>query len=307
MWVNLKSSAILALFFIMGMLSPVAMAGCYPISKDTQVVGQLQFTTIKKGDDFTTLAQRYDVGYDQIQEANPRLDSVKPLLHAVVVIPSEYLLPKVARRGIVVNLAQMRLFYFPKRQHEVCTYPVGIGKQNWQTPVGKLFIAQKIKNPVWIVPDSIMAYRQQHGDPVPKIVQSGPKNPLGYFAMRLSYPTYLIHGTDDPSSVGRRSSAGCIHLFAPDIESLFAMTPVHTPVKIINQPYLLAWHDKGLYFQASPLLSEMQQSFLNTPKQQQTILVNALGGTFAFSILGQYINEIKQIAAHPTGVPYRIL
>ena len=284
------------------MFAASAQAACFPLKADTDVIGEIQFTKITKGDNFTKLAQKYDVGYDQLQAANPRLDSEKPLVNAAVVIPSEYIIPDVKRRGIVINLAQMRMFYFPKGKQEVCTFPVGIGKQNWQTPEGKLFIAQKIKNPVWIVPDTIMKYRQKHGDPVKKIMQSGPDNPLGYFAMRLSQPTYLIHGTNEPDSIGRRSSAGCIHLFRQDIKAMFAMTPLHTSVHIINQPFLFAKQDGQTYFASFKPLIEMQTDFNNNPDLQDQMLATAEARVFTGPIAASYVAKINRLVAAPTGL-----
>jgi L,D-transpeptidase ErfK/SrfK len=293
---------IIQLLFVLSFISSAA-AECFPLQSTTNVVGQIKFAKIAKGDNFTKLAQKYDVGYDQLQQANPRLDSENPLVNAAIVIPSQYIIPKVNREGIVINLAQMRLFYFPKDKQEVCTYPVGIGKQNWQTPEGKLFIAEKIKNPVWIVPDAIMKYRAENGDPVSKIMQSGPDNPLGYYAMRLSYPTYLIHGTNEPDSIGRRSSAGCIHLFGDDIKALFDMTPLHTSVQIINFPYLLASQDGITYFAAYNPLIEMQQQFAKDPSLQDIILLSAINAEFPNGDFDpKYKAQLEKLIAAPTGL-----
>ena len=301
-------SFLLRLCFLLVIGIGIANAGCYPLTAQTKILGALQFTKIQAGDNFTKLAQRYDVGYDQIQAANPRLDSEKPLLHAAVVIPSQYIIPQnVAHRGIVINLAQMRLFYFPSHQHRVCTYPIGIGRKGWQTPKGQLFIAQKIKNPIWVVPDSIMKYRKERGDPVPKVMPSGPKNPLGYFAMRLSLPTYLIHGTDDPSSIGRRGSAGCIHLFRADIKKLFAMTPVKTSVHVIDEPYLFARIGEHLYLEANPPLIEMQQLFASQKSLQQAQWASALHDQLPMPEWERYRSRIQQVIGTPTGVVYRLV
>ncbi len=228
-----------------------------PASGD--LVGKVQFYQVKPGDSFATIGQKFDVGYDALTNANPRVDSEKPLPGAVLIIPSRFILPKI-RQGIIVNVAHMLLYYFPQAGKNVFVFPVGVGQENWDTPIGVMHIAQKIKNPVWIVPDSIMKFRKKHGDPVSKIMQSGPDNPLGYFAMRLSIPTYLIHGTSEPDSIGRRSSAGCVHLFRKDIKQLFAMTPVGTPVRIVNQPYVLGWEKHKLYLSSRPVPVEKKVS-----------------------------------------------
>ena len=155
----------------------------------------------------------------------------------VLIIPERVVLPPVPHVGIVINVAEKRLYYFRPQSHKVYVFPIGVGRADWETPLGRLRIYEKIKNPVWIVPESIMRYRKKHGDAINKIVQSGPDNPLGYYALRLSNHSYLIHGTNEPAGVGRRSSAGCIRLYSADIKSLFAMVKVKTPVLIINMPF----------------------------------------------------------------------
>lgn len=225
------------------------------------LTGHLTFAMVQSGDDFAKIARRYDIGYFELEETNPQVDSLHPRPGTEVIIPTQYLLPKVPRQGLVINLASMRLFYFPQGASYFYTYPVGIGKYNWSTPLGQMSIIQKIKNPIWTVPESIMKYREENGDPVPKQVPAGPDNPLGKFAMRLSSPTYMIHGTNDPASVGRRSSAGCIHLYPEDIKALFSMLPLKTPVLIINQPYKAGWADGRLYMEAHLPLKELRDQF----------------------------------------------
>ena len=209
------------------------------------LLGKLSFYVANGHETYAQIAAIEDVAYDNLNAANPGvgpenlgLDQIyAPHAGTALVIPTEVLLPPVAHRGIVINVAEKRLYFFQPKQHRVFVYPIGIGRQAWETPLGFLHIDEKIKNPVWIVPDSIMQYRQLHGDPINKIVQSGPDNPLGYFAMRLSNHSYLIHGTNEPAGVGRRSSAGCIRLYADDIKQLFSMAQVGTPVHIINMPF----------------------------------------------------------------------
>ncbi|ABS76552.1 peptidase M23 [Coxiella burnetii] len=237
------------------------------------LVGQIQFASVREGETFATIAERYDIGYYQLVEANPEVDPNQLQPGTVLIIPTQYLLPPVPKEGIVINLAAMRLYYFPKGKNYFYTYPVGIGRFNWSTPLGKLHIIQKIKNPVWVVPDSVLRYRQENGDPVPKMMPSGPENPLGYYALRLSQPTYLIHGTNDPSSVGRRSSAGCIHLYPEDIKALFGMVSVDTPVLIINQPYVVGQNDGKLYLEAHlPLKEDRKELFANLSGVVETLI-----------------------------------
>jgi L,D-transpeptidase ErfK/SrfK len=224
------------------------------------IVGKIQTGIVQKGDNFAIVAQRYDVSYYGLVESNPAVDPDNPLPGTVLVIPSQYILPAVPRHGIVINVAELRLYYFPLGQSVVYTYPVGIGRQDWETPLGQLRVIQKIPHPTWYVPESIRQSRAQDGVTLPKFVPPGPDNPLGDFAMRLSKWTYLIHGTNDPTGVGRRSSSGCIRLYPTDIVQLFGMASVNLPVMVINQPYKVGWENHQLYLEAHLPLEEQLAS-----------------------------------------------
>jgi L,D-transpeptidase ErfK/SrfK len=145
----------------------------------------------------------------------------------------------------------MRLFFFPgKSRDEVITYPVGIGKEGRSTPTGDMLVERKTAKPTWYVPESIRRDHEKKGDPLPAVVSPGPDNPLGEYAMYLSRPSYLIHGTNKPYAIGLRASNGCLRLYPEDIDPLFQATPVKTPVRIVNQPYLLGWLGDQLYLEA---------------------------------------------------------
>lgn len=267
-------------------------------AKGNDVIGHLQFTTVQPGQDFYSIARHYDVGLYELVEANPGIDPAGPRVGTELIIPSEYVLPDVPRKGIVVNVAEMRMYYYPKGQHVVYTFPVGIGQVGWNTPLGKLHIVEKIKNPVWIVPDSIMKFRKAHGDPVPKIVREGPDDPLGRFAMRLSLHNYLIHSTNEPDGVGQRSSAGCIRMFPENIKQLFPMVPVGTPVNIINRPFKIGVQNGRILLEAHVPFKEDAKRY---PK----------GGDFIIAMLKQrYGNQANinialanAIAHQQSGVP----
>ena len=266
------------------------------------LVGQIQFTAVHEGDTFSAIAERYGVGYYQLVEANPAVDPDQLQPGTILIVPTQYLLPPVPKNGIVINLAAMRLYYFPKGKNYFYTYPVGIGRFNWSTPLGRLRVIQKIKNPVWVVPNNILRYRRENGDPVSKIVPSGPDNPLGYYALRLSQPTYLIHGTNDLSSVGRRSSAGCIHLYPEDIKILFKMISVNIPVLIINRPYIVGQNDGKLYMEAHFPLKEDREKLFNNISQSILALVNQYS---KYITEGSQINLQKatEIVKEHTGLP----
>lgn len=223
----------------------------FALGKDDTMVGQLATVTVRDGDTLADIARHFDLGHEEIGAANPGLDVWVPEPGRRAVLPLRFVLPDAPRKGIVVNLAAMRLFYFPGQgREEVLTYPVGIGREGRSTPLGEMFVARKTARPTWYVPESIRRDHEKKGDPLPAAVSPGPDNPLGEYAMYLSRPSYLIHGTNKPFAIGLRASNGCLRLYPEDIEPLFQATPVKTPVRIVNQPYLLGWRDGQLYLEA---------------------------------------------------------
>lgn len=239
--------------------SSVASALVLPLpAKDNVVIGHMQTMQAEQNDDFNTIGRRFDVGFYQLVEANPEVNPNNICPGTEIIIPNRYILPNVARQGIVINLAELRLYYFPSDKNEVWTFPIGIGRQGWLTPLCVTHIVSKKEKPTWIVPKSIQADRAAQGVTLPDKVLPGPENPLGDYAMRLGLQTYLIHGTNDPVGVGRRSSAGCVRMFPEDIETLFKHVKVGTPVRIINEPYKIGWNNNKLYLEAHLPLQEQK-------------------------------------------------
>jgi L,D-transpeptidase ErfK/SrfK len=228
--------------------------------KSTGVLGELQVTQARHEDTLADIARRFNVGYDELTRANPGVDPWLPGEGTRIVLPTQWVLPDAAPEGIVVNVAAMRLFYFPKpaknKQRVVITYPIGVGKVGWETPIGTTKIVSKRKNPVWSPPPSVRKEHAEKGDPLPAKVPAGPDNPLGAYAMNLGWPSYLMHGTNKPPGVGMRASHGCIRLYPEDIESLFAMIPVGMQVTVVNQPLLYRWQGNSLYVQSYPPVVE---------------------------------------------------
>ena len=227
----------------------------------TRVVGHNLIVYSHKEDTLLDIARRFDIGYSEIVDANPNLDPWLPGTGKRVLVPNRFILPDVPHKGIVINLAEMRLYYYPKKgkgqRQKVITHPIGVGRKGWTTPLGKTRIIQKKKDPTWTPPASILAEHLEKGDPLPKVVPAGPDNPLGAYAMRLGMPGYLLHGTNRPFGVGMRVSHGCIRLFPEDIEHLFGIVAVNTPVEIVYQPYKSAL-DKGiLYLEAHPVQEDI--------------------------------------------------
>jgi L,D-transpeptidase ErfK/SrfK len=244
---------------ITGIFPSLALALTFVVpDHGDNVVGQLQIVHARSGDNFSSLGRRYDVGYYELVEANPGIDPHHPIPGALLVIPSMFILPPGPHEGLVVNLPELRLYYFPPNSHTVVTYPVGIGREGWNTPIGTSQVVAKIADPTWYVPDSIRDFRKAEGVLLPKFVSPGPDNPLGGYELRLGFPAYLIHGTNDASGVGRRSSSGCIRMFPEDIEGLFSMVSVGTPLRNINEPYKIGWRNNRMYLEAHLPLQEQQ-------------------------------------------------
>lgn len=228
-----------------------AQAAVYKLpEKNDDLIGKIQTVVTQPGDTFTKLAEKYDVGYYELVQANPFVNPDKILPDTMVLIPSQYILPNIVRQGIVINLAEMRLYYYPKNKNEVWTFPVGIGRKGSQTPLGEMSIIQHMDHPTWHSPESIRVERAKEGVTIPKAVPPGPDNPLGEYALRLSLRTYLIHGTNDNSGVGRRSSSGCIRMFPQDIDKLFHSVKNDEQVVVISEPYKLGRHQSYVYLES---------------------------------------------------------
>jgi L,D-transpeptidase ErfK/SrfK len=222
------------------------------VSKDDDVIGRMASMKLKAGDTLPDVARHFSLGVNTVSAANPEIDMWVPKAGERILLPLSFVLPDTRRKGIVINLGTMRLFHFNGngKLMDVSTYPVGVGTTDRPTPMGKMYISRKKFRPTWYVPASIAEDHRKKGDPLPSQVPPGPLNPLGEHALYLSRATYLIHGTNKPASVGLRATNGCIRLYPEDIERLFENTPVKTPVKIVNQPYLAGQRDGIVYLEA---------------------------------------------------------
>lgn len=235
------------LIIISWALAMPSFALTFTINQGSDIVGQVQTATALSGEDFHDIGQRFDVGYYELVEANPGVNPNHPGAGTAIIIPTQFILPNGPRKGIVINLAELRLYYFHKGQNLVTTHPIGIGRRDWETPLGSGKVIEKTKNPSWRPPDSIRAWYDENDMYLPQVVYPGPKNPLGKYAMRLSIPGYLIHGTNMPRGIGIRSSSGCIRMHPEDIESLFYKVSIGDPIRIINQPYKIGKHNNQVY------------------------------------------------------------
>jgi len=226
-------------------------------STDT-IVGKMDSAVVGRDTTLLDIAREFGFGYQDIKLLNPTIDTWMPNDGELVQLPSRFILPNVPRKGIVLNIPEMRLYYYPPHKKgepdKVITYPLGIGRQGWDTPYKQTHIIGKKKYPDWRPPKSIRQEHEDAGDPLPKVVKAGPDNPLGDYALRLGLPAYLIHGTNKPWGIGMRVSHGCIRLYPEDIAALFALVKVGTAVNIINSPYKIGEADGVLYLEAHPPL-----------------------------------------------------
>ena len=268
----------------------------------TDVVGIVQIATARHEDTLSDIARRYDLGYEEIVAANPGIDPWLPGEGTQVVLPTQFVLPDAPREGLVLNLAAMRLFYYPRpgadEPPRVITHPIGIGREGWRTPLGVSRITEKIVQPTWTVPASVRREHANKGDPLPPVVPPGPDNPLGDFAMRLSLPSYLIHGTNQPYGVGLRVSHGCVRLYPEDIARLFPDVPEGTRVTIVNQPYVAGWRNKQLYLEAHQPLAEDAKRWGTSLKPMERAVAKKAAGPDAVDW-----DKARKVAREARGIP----
>lgn len=230
----------------------------------SDLVGTVRSVKVRDEQTLLDIAREQGIGQEEILNANPGVDRWLPTVGSEVLVPGQRLLPEGARRGIVINLPEYRLYYFPQPARksgprEVMTFPISVGRMDWKTPLGLTRVVGKQKDPSWAPPASIRAEHAFDGEELPRIVPPGPDNPLGTYALRLGVAGYLIHGTDKEFGVGMRVTHGCMRLLPEHIETLFRLVPVGTPVRLMNQPIKLGWGPDGLYLEAHPPLEEDEQ------------------------------------------------
>jgi len=274
----------------------------FAVEQGNDVIGRLAETRVEKGDTLPDLARHFGVGINTIRAANPGVDLWSPEDGARITLPLSFILPDTPRKGLVVNLAAMRLFHFredgPKLK--VSTYPVGVGAEDRPTPTGQMSITRKATRPTWYVPASIAEAHRIKGDPLPATVPPGPENPLGEYALYLSRAGYLIHGTNKPASVGLNATNGCLRLYPENIEGLYRDTPVNTPVLIVDQPYLLGQRDGVLYLEAHLPAEGADGREL----EKLNARLKALERKFASPLDW---NKVRKVQAEARGIPVPIL
>lgn len=271
----------------------------FTLGQGVDVVGSEKTVIATSEDTLLDIATRHAIGYEEIRLANPEVDVWLPGEGTEVKIPSYFILPNVHREGVVINLAEMRLYYFPPGADVVETFPVSVGRMDWTTPLGETKITDLIEDPAWFPPSSIREQVAERGDEIPRQVPPGPNNPLGEYAVMLDISGYLLHGTNRPWGIGMRATHGCIRLHPFDIEHLFGQLERGTPVKIINQPFKAGWSADGeLYLQAFPLFEENRDLSRQEKISMATSAVAAALGNLRHRVKGDLV---RAVAVKQTG------
>ncbi len=277
------------------------------LSAEQTVVGEPQIVFTQGDDTFSDLARTYGLGYDELLAANPGVDPWLPGAGAAVLLPTQYVLPDLPKRGVVLNIATKRLFYYPPvvegEALKVLTYPIGIGRVGWETPLGETTVIAKAKDPSWWVPASVRKEHAEMGDPLPSVVPPGPDNPLGTRVLKLNMPGYLIHGTNQPYGVGMRVSHGCVRLYPENIEFLYTLVGVGEVVTIMNEPYQIGEQEGLVFFEAH---APLEDDVVLPEARLQALLDAHLGAD------GQPLNQhlkdyIVSLSTTPSGVPISIV
>ena len=221
--------------------------------------GNMTTYTVKEEDTFLDIARHYGLGYIELRAANPGVDPWAPTPGEQLVIPTFNLLPRAPQNGMVVNLGDMRMYYFKTPGKPPLTYALGIGAEGLDTPLGQTTVVRKAAYPSWYPTERMKKLKPY----LPAAVAPGPSNPLGTHAMYLGWPTFLVHGSNKPWGIGRRVSSGCIRMYPEDVIALFDQVPVGTKVTIVDQPILVGWLEDGLYIEANPSKTQGEEIEIN--------------------------------------------
>jgi L,D-transpeptidase ErfK/SrfK len=271
------------------------------------LIGQNEYLVGTNADTLADVARQFSIGHEEIRLANPDVEFWLLPPDARVLLPKRHILPRAKRDGIVLNVPEMRLYYFPQacKADEPCsvrTFPVSIGQMDWDTPLGTTRITAKVPNPTWRPPESIRAEAAADGRYLPPVVPPGPDNPLGAHALYLDLPSYRIHGTNRPYGVGMRVTHGCVRMYPEDIEELFEQVRVGTRVEIVNQPVKFGWSGDLLYMEVHPPLEEDSEGWALL-KERALDELEKISAERPFRLLGR---EFLQALEERSGIPVAI-
>lgn len=298
------------LLAVMATVSPhTTLAAVFPLPLPGEsLVGRERMVLARHEDTLVDIARANDLGFDEIVNANPAVDAWLPRAGTPVVLPHLYLLPDAPRQGIVINVAEMRLYYYPKPAKgdsgTVETYPISIGRSDWNTPIVTTRVTRKVTDPVWYPPPSLKRERIAQGDPpLPDVVHPGPDNPLGQHALYLGTPSYLIHGTNKEYGIGMQVTHGCMRLYPEDIRHLYETVPVGTPVRIVNQPYKAGWSEGVLYVEIHPWLEGTPTALQNDTHLLTRLVQQQLVEYMDYPVDWQ---AVEQARIEATGLPVAV-
>ncbi len=275
--------------------APEARAAAYGLSgPDTDVVGGVVPLKTRYEDTLASVAEAQGLGWRELIDANPGIDPWIPGEGTLIDLPTRYVLPSGAREGVVINVSEFRLYYFPPGGSMVVTYPVGLGRLDFPTPLVDTQVKSVVPNPTWTPGPTARREHAERGNPLPPVVPPGPDNPMGSMAIVLGIPSYFIHGTNQPFAVGQTASLGCIRMYNQHVEALAEMVRRGVPVRIVNEPYKVGWRDGDLY-------AEVHQDIYDTvpPGELERRIKAAAGdqeGTVNWALV-QYLLD------QPTGIP----
>lgn len=290
-------------FFMIAFLSEQAIAGEFPLpSNNNALIGNVQYTDASNRDTTTTISHRYNLGLNAIVAANPGTTE-NGLGSRHITVPTAFLLPPTDHQGIVINLPEMRMYYYPPSGGRVMTYPIGIGKIGNTIPIQNTTVSRKMVNPNWIPGPDVRKYNEEQGIELPRVMPAGPDNPLGPYAIYLNIPSFLIHSTIFPESIGRRASFGCIRMNETDIKDFYPLVEPGTNVIILNMPNKVGWNGNKLYLEAHPPLDEHNSGFDNNREDIVTAVENALPKGVVTMVDWQLI---AHLAEEPDGIPHEI-
>lgn len=295
-----------ALWLCTALLTPSLAFAANDAKTPQATIGEQRIIRTKYEDTLPAIAEREQVGYAELLAANPGVDPLMPGAGTKLVIPTLNLLPNTSHEGLVLNVGELRLYYYPKDGSAPRSFPIGIGREGLNTPMGTTTVTRKAPNPPWRPTPRMLL---ENPELEPQMKGGDPENPLGKYALYMGWPSYLIHGTSKPKAVGRRASSGCIRMYANDIEWLYKNVPVGTKVTSVNQPVKMAWIDGALFIEATP--SDIQIDELEYQSQQKTISVDdgTVGKILAFA--GNQSDRIdwhkaRQVLIDRTGIPTQI-
>ena len=302
----MRRAASLFLAAIVSMSTPAAAAssGVWRRDANDAVVGRNQVYIARYEDTLLDIARRFGMGLAELRLANPGVDTWLPGEGTAIRLPSRFVLPEVPRSGLVINVAEMRIYYYPDDESVVRTWPISIGRVGWETPLGETSIVRKKASPTWYPPESIREEAARSGDPLPRVVGPGPDNPLGSHALYLGFPQYLIHGTNKPFSIGMRVSHGCVRMYPEHIVELYELVEPGTPVTLVHQGVKAGWSGDQLYLEVHPDVGVLDEE----ARPSMTEVVSSLIAATPAAGMPMTLDweRVKETLATANGVPIAV-